>query len=235
MVYAFTEEHRKHLSESHKGQIPWCKNKKMSLSTRLKMSNSHKGKQLSQKHKENLSLSHRGERNGFYGKHHTKESKQKVRYKNKNYKWTESQRQKIIMKNTGKKRSLEFRINASLNKLREKNPNWKGGTSYLPYCPKFNETLKRDIREMYDNKCILCGRNDKDNITLTGKHYKLSIHHIFFDKQEGCNGNEFRLVPLCLYCHNKIGLYNMKYYTEYILFIQKLYNINPLFKDTFNQ
>lgn len=41
-VYIRTEEHRKNLSIAHKGQIAWCKGKKLSLEHRKKLSISHR-------------------------------------------------------------------------------------------------------------------------------------------------------------------------------------------------
>ena len=35
------------------------------------------------------------------------------------------------------------------------------------------------------------------------KQYRLSVHHIDEDKEQGCNGKEWKLVPLCMKCHSK--------------------------------
>lgn len=48
-----------------------------------KLSESHKGKKLSQETKNKMSISKKGNNNSFYGKHHTKESKQKISEANK--------------------------------------------------------------------------------------------------------------------------------------------------------
>lgn len=39
----FTEEHKRKLSEAHRGQIPWSKGKTFSLEYRQKLSKAHKG------------------------------------------------------------------------------------------------------------------------------------------------------------------------------------------------
>jgi hypothetical protein len=41
--YKLSEEHRKKLSLSHKGQIPWCAGKKLSIEHKENLSKSHKG------------------------------------------------------------------------------------------------------------------------------------------------------------------------------------------------
>ena len=124
-----------------------------------------------------------GENNPFYGKHHTKE--EKIHHSN-------------IMK--GK---LSGENNPFFGKYGEKSSNWQGGKSFEPYCPKFNNRLKEKIRNKYNRKCYICNRNEKDNITRTGKFRRLSIHHIDRDKEQGCNGKPFKLIPLCMYCHPK--------------------------------
>ncbi len=84
----------------------------------------------------------------------------------------------------------------------ENNPNWKGGISFAPYCEKFNNRKKEEIRNQYNRQCYICGKNEKDNITKTNKIIRLSVHHIDGDKEQGCNGKQWKLIPLCMHCHN---------------------------------
>jgi hypothetical protein len=78
-----------------------------------------------------------------------------------------------------------------------KNPNWKNGISFLPYCPKFNDLLKEEIRDIFGRKCYICNKSEKEN----KKH--LSIHHIDYNKNSICNGRRWAFVPLCISCHLK--------------------------------
>lgn len=87
---------------------------------------------------------------------------------------------------------------------------WKGGKSFEPYCPRFNNRKKEEIRNQYDRKCYLCGKDEKNNITKNGKIKKLSVHHLDMDKEQGCNGKGWKLVPLCIHCHGKIHKYKIK-------------------------
>lgn len=89
----------------------------------------------------------------------------------------------------------------------ENSPLWKGGLSFDPYCPKFNESLKEIIRERDNRTCQLC--NTKEN----GK--KLCVHHIHYDK-ENCAPD---LISLCTRCSTKVN-FNRDYYET--LFIGKL-------------
>lgn len=74
---------------------------------------------------------------------------------------------------------------------------WKGGISYLPYCHKFNESKKEEIRNKYNRQCFICGKKEEDNIN------RLGVHHVDYNKDQGCNGNKWVLVPLCNSCHMK--------------------------------
>lgn len=90
-------------------------------------------------------------------------------------------------------------------------PGWRDGNSFFPYCIKFNNTKKKEIRNKFDNKCILCGKTKEEN----GRY--LSVYHINKLKDQGCNGHEWDLVPLCIKCHGKVhGRKNEKYYESLI-------------------
>lgn len=78
----------------------------------------------------------------------------------------------------------------------EKNPRWRGGISFLPYCHKFNKPLKEEIRELFRRKCYICEKTEKEN------KKRLDVHHCDFNKQQGCKGNlTWKLLPLCKSCH----------------------------------
>ena len=101
----------------------------------------------------------------------------------------------------GKHRSKESRTKQSCT-IRGITPEeFTGFVKYGKYCSKFNEALKERIREKYGRKCLLCPTTEEENIKETGN--KLSIHHVDYNKQCGCDGNECRLVPLCNKCHPK--------------------------------
>jgi len=111
-------------------------------------------------------------------------------------------RSKLSNAHTGKKLSEDHKqkISASSPRLSgDQHPNWQGGISYSPYCEKFNDELKDRVRDEFDRKCISCDKTEAENGT------KLSIHHVTYTKMEGCNGQQFKLVPLCKSCHSKTG------------------------------
>jgi hypothetical protein len=74
--------------------------------------------------------------------------------------------------------------------LKEKNPNWNGGSSYETYGYKWNRSLKRKIRERDGQKCKECKEKRK----------ALVVHHIDYNKQNNKTSN---LITLCRSCHSK--------------------------------
>ena len=79
----------------------------------------------------------------------------------------------------------------------ENHPNWRGGTSFEPYCARFNEEFKEIVRERFGRVCFMCQNTEEEN----GR--KLSVHHVNYDKECMCSGVECEFVPLCKKCHNK--------------------------------
>ncbi len=76
-------------------------------------------------------------------------------------------------------------------------PNWRGGISFEPYCPQFNNPLREQYRNAYGRVCAYC---DKPEI-LNG--HRLSVHHVDGNKNQGCDGHDWFLVPLCRSCNSK--------------------------------
>jgi hypothetical protein len=82
--------------------------------------------------------------------------------------------------------------------LGENHPNWRGGVSFEPYCPKFNNEFKERVRTFFNNVCILCGRTEQEN------RRKLTVHHVNYKKEACCDEDIPRyFVILCTSCHGK--------------------------------
>lgn len=75
---------------------------------------------------------------------------------------------------------------------------WEGFAMNSPYCPKFDEACRESNREKYDRRCFLSDITEEKN----GK--KLSVHHIDMNKQQGCDGYAWKLVPLSVKWHNRV-------------------------------
>ena len=116
-----SDESKKKMSESHKGQIPPNKGKPMSEETKKKISESlkgkpspNKGKHLSEEHKKKLSEAESGEKHHMFGKHLSEETKKKISESlkgkpspNKGKHLSEETKKKISEANKGRKMSEE--------------------------------------------------------------------------------------------------------------------------------
>ncbi len=95
------------------------------------------------------------------------------------------------------------------------NPNWQGGISFEPYCFKFNNELKEQVRIRDNYTCQLCG-----NMWKNGRKY--TVHHIHYDKIN-CHPD---LICLCNKCNSVVN-FNRPYYES--LFMNKLNERQLLF------
>jgi len=106
---------------------------------------------------------------------------------------------KIVHPMLGKNHSLESRRKMSLAKKNiyfgEYNPNWRGGVSFVPYSPEFNDLLKEKVRNLYNRICLICFKSESDR--------RLDVHHVDYDK---ANNSFDNLVPLHAECHKKIRI-----------------------------
>lgn len=83
----------------------------------------------------------------------------------------------------------------SENRCGENSPRWRGGG--VSYCEKFNERFKESVRNKYDRKCFICGKDEERN----GR--KMAVHHVSYDRECMCDGVECYFVPLCVSCHSR--------------------------------
>lgn len=106
-------------------------------------------------------------------------------------------------------------INGRIQPLHgEGHPFWRGGVSFEPYPPEFNERLKEKIRRRDCYICQRCGMMQKESLGEFQK--KLAIHHIDYDKE---NCDESNLIALCPKCNSDVN-FNREYWTRY--FSQKV-------------
>ena len=205
-----SEEHKRKISEKNKGHIGWNKGIKHTEEARKKMSASRKKWTHSPETIEKIANSNRGKKRSV-------EFCIKNSERNLGKKLLPETIEKIVKANTGKTKkphSSDSRIGTHRpENVRKKisdslkgpnNPKWRGGQS-IEYCEKFDDNFKERIRNKFNHKCFLCGKQEHLNITKTNKVIKLSIHHIDYNKNSICNGKEWAFIPLCMRCHGKTG------------------------------
>lgn len=76
--------------------------------------------------------------------------------------------------------------------------NFNNWSSFEPYGKGFNNKLREQIRKRDNYRCQECFRHQDELFYKNGKSYKLSIHHIDYNKN---NNNPNNLISLCLNCH----------------------------------
>ena len=116
---------------------------------------------------------------------------------------------------------LEEREKMSERVSGENHPNWHGGISFGKYCPRFNNAKKREIREKYHNCDYISGLPD----SICNNSKKLDVHHVDYNKKQGCEDHEWRLIPLSHVNHaktnynrsfwNRLFTYSLQYDEEY--------------------
>ena len=180
-----------------------------------------------EKHRSIMSACHLGRPNHHLGIKRTLETREKIASTMKEQRNTPEWKAKTSDTHTGRKRSLQtkMKISVALKKAYSdptKSPNWQGGISFEPYCPKFNIDLKRRIREFFGNRCILCGNLAEE--AKTKKRMQLSCHHVEYNKSACCDGKPVRFAALCHPCHAKTGQDRARWETIFHRIIDEIYN-----------
>lgn len=132
--------------------------------------------------------------------------------------WQRKHNQRMIINNPSK--SPEFRARLSQKTRGENNPAWKNGSSFEPYCPKFNEAFKEHIRDKFGRKCFLCSTTEAEN------GCKLSVHHIDYAKNSICNGKDWAFVPLCHKQHAQTNHNRWYWFNRLIYYWLEKYNLD---------
>lgn len=221
-----TDEWKANIGKAHKG-------KKVSEETREKISKALTGRKLSEEHKHKvtealnqLRASERykeqqkqrmiglwqdtdyrekhlkmlsevqfpkyGKDNCRYGKHHSNETKQKM-----------------------SKSTKQFYIDNPDKRICGKDhPSWKGGSSFEPYCPKFNKEFRERVRAFFNYTCLLCGVPQNGRL--------LGVHHCNYNKNSCCDTSIPLFVPLCASCHTKTN-HDREYWQQHFTDIINTY------------
>ncbi len=144
-----------------------------------------------------------GELNPRYGSRLTKETKEKIRKKAIGRKATKETKERLSKIVIERYKDPVERMKSS--QPGEKNGNWKDGISKEPYGFDFTEELKEQIRKRDNYICQECKYSEKQ------LGYKLSVHHIDYDKK---NNREDNLLSLCKSCHSQTN-YKREDWTNY--------------------
>jgi hypothetical protein len=223
--HTLSKEIREQISKSNKGKkrspetkerISFSqKGKLFSPETRLKISHAIKLKNQSPEYKEHLKIGHQGlkatpktlEKLSVYRKEwmQTKGGKAKLDYARSCRKFDEETRKKQSLSHIGKKLSEETKYKLSQSIKGDKSHFWRGGISFDPYTPDWNENLKMQIRLRDNYICQLCSRDTQ------ALHIRHSVHHINYDKTDS---HWMNLIFLCNSCHTRTNS-NREHWHDY--------------------
>lgn len=188
--YTHLKTHGISLNE-YKTRYPGCPTNTEEFIKQLR--DTHIGKKASDETKKKMSEGRRGKKHPLFGKKHSEEAKKKMSESHKGV-ITWNKDKKGVSDETRKKMSEDM-IGRFVG---DKNHNWNGGSSFEPYCPKFNNRLKEKVRDRFNRKCFLCDKTEMDN------GMKLSVHHVQYNKECGCDDSlKCEFVPLCMSCHSQ--------------------------------
>ena len=95
----------------------------------------------------------------------------------------------------------------------KKHPNWNNGSSFEPYSPEFNDSLKDSIRKRDNYICqnSECNMTEEEHLIVMGK--VLTIHHIDYNKK---NCKETNLITVCDSCNIRAN-FNRDYWKNYYI------------------
>lgn len=206
----FTEEWKRHLSDSAKGKIPWNKELTKEIDIRVLKQRSF----------------------GMKGKHQTEEFKEKHRERMKNFRHSDDTKMRLSKiridrglskgKNNpmfSKKHSESSKQlmsgSKSLMFLAGGNPNWRGGISCEPYCFEWNsEEFKDYIKYRDEFKC--------NNTNCSQKSKCLVVHHIDYNKK---NCDIKNLITVCNGCNSKANFNREQWIEFYKEIIKRKYSV----------
>lgn len=164
-----------------------CKLNTPETKKKMSIANSKPRGQMPEEQKKNISLANIGKKRPPFSDEHCKNiSKGKLGKSTK-------------LK--GYERSFEERKQTSATLQGIDVDDWTGFAKEQRYCNKFNDELKSKIRAQYGFECVMCDMIEDESKVVYGE--VLSIHHVDGNKDQGCNGNEISMIPLCKKCHGK--------------------------------
>lgn len=170
------------------------------------ISTAKKGTIVSEETRRKLSISHMGHKSYTRSAEHR--SRLSEARKGKHVIWSDEARKRNSERR--RKHSDQTKHKIAVTKIGSKNPSWRGGVSFAPYCPRFNNAFKENIREKFGRKCFVCGAPEGET-----RH---PVHHIDYNKNSICNGKEWAFVPLCRRQHNNSNVHRFHWFNLLICY-----------------
>lgn len=204
------------ISKAVKGRPSWKKGLTMETDSRIK-SGWMKGltketDERVRRHAESIT----GDKHPMYGKHFSEDHRKKIGIKMQEH-WDDPEfraKMKKIHESEEFRAKSRFIITPEFRAKMtgEKNGNWRGGISFEPYDPEFNNSLREQIRRRDDNMCQFPSCDSTRRLSA-----RLLVHHIDYDKKNNAPSN---LITLCR-SHNGVVNGNREHWSMYFQNLQK--------------
>ena len=209
----FSFEHRKKLSEAHKGKIPWNKGRKTGISP-------WKGKKRSEETKKKISIANKGKSKNK-GKKISQEVRNKIRNSLLGRKQSEETKQKrslALKGRVGNRKGIlhteETKLKMRVAAKRYSNSNhycWKGGVTKLKEKVRKNYKYKEWRKKIFKRDGWTCQDCGKRKCYLYSHHkkefYKIIEQNSIKTLEQAISCEELWTldngVTLCKECHNK--------------------------------
>ncbi len=179
--------------------------RKHSKETRKKMSNSQKGKILTEEHRQNIRKFRLGKKRSLLVKKNISEGLL-GRILSKKHRKNISKAHKGIKFSDKHKKKISETLKGIIRPKGENSHSWKGGISFEPYNVDWTKTLRKSIKVRDNYICQLCNK------------YGNTVHHIDYDKK---NCNPKNLITLCKKDNSRVN-FNRKYWENYFKILMKI-------------
>jgi hypothetical protein len=207
--YKHTAEAKIKISQANLGRnlggTSWNKGLTASDEAKANMSKAALGKKITAETRAKISRA-------ALGRKHTNETRARIALAHLGMKPTTETRVKLSKVAHERKFSIATRIKMSMVCQGDKSHFWRGGISFLPYSPEFNNSLKESIKLRDGYCCQLCAIRQTPGWSNRGSIPFLHIHHIDYNKK---NNDRDNLISLCCRCHGQTTSGNRDYWREH--------------------
>jgi len=166
------------------------------------------GKPMLPQNKKALIKSHTGENHWCFGKHLSAEHRKKI---SDNHADVSGANHPLY----GTHLSQIHKQHISAGRVGIEYGEWSDYANPSKYCSRFDETCREHNRDRYDRKCFICGKTEEQN------DIRLSVHHVDRNKDQGCDGHDWRLIPVCKVCHPTLHTVVWESRLNYLLDLEK--------------
>lgn len=188
----------------------WIKNNKKAIKKMVKTPEWIKAHKKAMKKNVKTSKWIKAHKNGIKKRSESEEWKIAIKKRSESEKWIEANK----IGTQKRKDNPEIAKKVSATKQGIPYDEWEGFIKKSTYCNLFNLSLKEAIRLYFDDKCFMDNEPEENS-------WKLSIHHVNYDKRCGCDATQFCIfIPVTRAWNNTFNgskEYNRWYWYSFLM------------------